>query len=355
MELLLEKFQTLSSKIQQRKDLIQTEEGTKNAFVLPFISALGYDIFEPMEVVPEFTADADLLGIKKGEKVDYAIKRDGKVIMLFECKAAHTNLDGEHASQLFRYFSVTDTRIAVLTNGIIYRFYSDIEQSHKMDATPFMEFNMLNIQENVVPELKSLTKQAFNLEAIISVAGEMKYSREIKRILGEELNAPTDDFVRFLTHRVYKGIITQSIRELFAKIVKKAFTQFIDETINERLRPAMAMPLPDKTGGRVPTQLQNNRAEKAWRTRRVTLSDLVNAGLLPSDAVLEVQIHGVTHSGRLRDGQIEIDGHSYPNPSSASIALRQVKSYNGWTDWQYKGDILAKIREKYEMTKTVPQ
>ena len=191
-----------------------------------------------MEVVPEFTADADLLGIKKGEKVDYAIKRDGKVIMLFECKTANTNLDGEHASQLFRYFSVTDTRIAVLTDGIIYRFYSDIEQSHKMDTTPFMEFNMLNIQEYLVPELKRLTKQAFNLDEIISVAEEMKYSLEIKRILGEELSAPTDDFVKFLTHRVYKGNLTQSVRELFTTIVKKAFTQFINETIRREIRAA---------------------------------------------------------------------------------------------------------------------
>ena len=224
----IETLQALSAKIQKQKDLIQTEEGTKNAFVLPFLSALGYEIFDPMEVVPEFTADADLLGTKKGEKVDYAIMRDGKVIMLFECKAAHTNLDDEHASQLFRYFSVTETRIAVLTDGIIYRFYSDIEQPHKMDAKPFMEFNMLDIQEYLVPELKRLTKPAFNIDEIVLVAGEMKYSREIKRILGEELGAPTEDFVRFFARRVYNRALTQSVRELFTTITKKAFAQFIN-------------------------------------------------------------------------------------------------------------------------------
>ena len=238
----IEKLQALSAKIQKQKDMIQTEEATKNAFVLPFISALGYEIFDPMEVVPEFTAD---VGIKKGEKVDYAIMRDGKVIMLFECKAAHVNLADQHASQLFRYFTVTEARIAVLTDGIIYRFYSDIEQSHKMDATPFMEFNMLDIQEYLVPELKRLTKQAFNLDEIVLVAGELKYSREIKRILGEELGAPTEDFMKFFARRVYKGILTQSVRELFTTITKKAFTQFINETINERLRSAMTTPLQD--------------------------------------------------------------------------------------------------------------
>ncbi len=260
----IEKLQALSAKIQKQKDFIQTEEGTKNAFVLPFISALGYEIFDPMEVVPEFTADADLLGIKKGEKVDYAIMQNGKVIMLFECKAANVNLAEEHASQLFRYFTVTETRIAVLTDGIIYRFYSDIEQSHKMDESPFMEFNMLDIQEYLVPELKRLTKQAFNLDEIILVAGEMKYSREIKRILGEELDAPTEDFVRFFASRVYNGKLTQSVRGLFATITKKAFTQFINETINERLKSAMTVPAKDVSAPAQPgaeSQVATGKAE----------------------------------------------------------------------------------------------
>jgi len=240
----IEKLQALSAKIQKQKDIIQTEEATKNAFVLPFLSALGWEIFDPSEVVPEFTTD---VGIKKGEKVDYAILRDGKVLMLIECKAAHVNLADAHASQLFRYFSVTEARIAVLTDGIIYRFYTDIEALNKMDETPFMEFNMLDIQEYLVPELKRLTKQSFNINEIISVAGEMKYSREIKRMLSEELGAPTEDFVKFFAKRVYSGMLTQSVRELFTSITKKAFNQFISETINERLKLAMAAPAKDSS------------------------------------------------------------------------------------------------------------
>jgi hypothetical protein len=126
----IEVLRNISSKIIKQKDLISTEEATKNAFVMPFISALGYDVFDPSEVLPEFTAD---VGIKKGEKVDYAIKQDGKIILLFECKCCNTALDECHASQLYRYFSVTEARIAVLTDGIIYRFYTDIEEPNKMD------------------------------------------------------------------------------------------------------------------------------------------------------------------------------------------------------------------------------
>ncbi len=160
--------------------------------------------------------------------------------MLFECKSCNNTLDSNHASQLYRYFSVTAVRIAVLTDGITYRFYTDIEEPNKMDAKPFMELNMLDIQEPLVAELKRLTKQAFNIDEIITIAGEMKYTREIKRVLSEQLVAPYDEFVRFLASHVYQGKLTQSVREQFKDITKRAFSQFINERINDRLRSAMA-------------------------------------------------------------------------------------------------------------------
>src|SRR5436190_16657646 len=235
----IELLQNISSKILKQKNLITTEEATKNAFVMPFISALGYDVFDPAEVIPEFTAD---VGIKKGEKVDYAIKQDGKIIMLFECKSCNGSLDACHASQLYRYFSVTEARIAVLTDGIIYRFYTDIEEPNKMDPKPFMEFNMLDIQEPLVIELKRLTKQAFNLEAILTVASELKYTREIKHILNDQLTAPSEDFVRYLAGQVYSGKLTSAVKGQFTGITKRAFAQFINEHITERLRSAMGEP-----------------------------------------------------------------------------------------------------------------
>src|SRR3954449_11415625 len=109
-----EKLSALAAKVRQQRGVIQTEEATKNAFVMPFISTiLGYDVFNPLEVVPEFIAD---VGMKKGEKVDY-IMRDGDVQILIECKSSQGPLRIENASQLYRYFSVTKARIAVLTNG----------------------------------------------------------------------------------------------------------------------------------------------------------------------------------------------------------------------------------------------
>ena len=234
---LIDKLRETSLRIPAQIGHIQTEEATKNAFVLPFINALGYNIFDPTEVVPEFTAD---VGIKKGEKVDYAILKDGKPIILFECKWCGTNLDKEHASQLFRYFTTTKVRFCVLTNGIVYRFYSDLDQPNVMDSKPFFEFNMLDIKEPLVTELKKFSKSSFELNSLLTTASELKYMGEIRRILEEQMVNPSDDFVRFFASQVYKGRITQQILELFTKLTRDSYRQFINDKINDRLKSALA-------------------------------------------------------------------------------------------------------------------
>jgi predicted type IV restriction endonuclease len=232
----IDQLKALAGKVPALCDMLQTEEATKNALVLPFIRALGYDIFDPFEVIPEFIAD---VGIKKGEKVDYAIKKDDRVIMLFECKHCGGDLNIKHASQLFRYFAVTDARVGVLTNGVVYRFFTDLEAPNKMDEKPFLEVNMLDLNDAIVNELKKLTKQSFNIDQLISTAGELKYMREIKKLLAEQMENPSDEFVRFCASKVFDGPLTPSRREYFAGITKRSFQQFVVDCINNRLKSAM--------------------------------------------------------------------------------------------------------------------
>ncbi|HEV2853397.1 MAG TPA: type I restriction endonuclease [Thermoanaerobaculia bacterium] len=232
-----DRIRELSSRIPQQMQYIRTEEATKNALVMPFISALGYNVFDPLEVTPELDAD---VGIKKGEKVDYAILKDGKPIILFECKAVSANLDEVHASQLYRYFSVTDAKIGVLTNGIIYRFFSDLEATNKMDSKPFLEVNLLSSDEITLGELKKFSKASFELAAILANASDLKYTREIKKLLNQEINQPSEEFVRFFTSKVYQGRMTQSVREQFTEITKKALQQFISDKVSDRLKSALA-------------------------------------------------------------------------------------------------------------------
>jgi hypothetical protein len=196
---LIDRIKDLANRAAQQIDHIETEEATKNAFIMPFISSLGYDVFNPMEVIPEFTAD---IGTKKGEKVDYAIKKDNNVIILIECKWCGADLHKEHASQLYRYFSATEARFAILTNGIEYEFYSDIDEPNKMDSKPFFSFNLSQFEEHQVGELKKFTKSSFCLEDIITSASTLKYTGAIKKILEDEMKTPSEAFVRFFASQI---------------------------------------------------------------------------------------------------------------------------------------------------------
>ncbi len=227
----------LAAQIPSQLPNIKTEEATKNALIMPFIQALGYDVFNLNEVNPELVAD---VGVKKGEKVDYAIMRDGKPIILFECKTANTNLEHDSKlSQLYRYFSVTEVRFGVLTNGVEYRFFTDLEAPNRMDTKPFLVFNMLDIKEPLIDELKKFTKGTFDVEQILSTASQLKYSNEIKRLLAKQLAEPEEEFVRLFASQVYHGRITPAVREQFQTIVKQAFRQFVNEQITERLTSAL--------------------------------------------------------------------------------------------------------------------
>ncbi len=230
-----DQIKQLGERVVRLKDQIQTEEATKNAFIMPFIQTLGYDVFNPLEVVPEFTAD---IGIKKGEKVDYAIMKDGQPIILIECKWWGENLD-VHNSQLFRYFHTTKSKFGLLTNGIQFRFYTDLIEVNKMDEKPFLEFDFTNMKDQLIFELKKFHKSYFDLSSIVNSASELKYSNEIKNIMTNELNEPTPNFVKFFLRQVYSGQATEKVMIQFTEIVKKSLNQLISDIISDRLKAAL--------------------------------------------------------------------------------------------------------------------
>jgi len=225
----------LVERVLKLKDSIQTEEATKTAFVLPFIQSLGYDIFNPFEVVPEFTCD---IGTKKGEKVDYAIFKDGSPIILIECKHWEQDLT-LHDNQLLRYFSAANVKFGVLTNGIIYRFYSDLSKPNKMDEKPFLEVDFSDFKINLIDELKKFHKTNFDLDNILSSANELKYLGEFKNILIKEFASPSDEFVTLLSRKVYDGRITQKLLDLFTPLVRKSIENHINDVFNDRLKKAL--------------------------------------------------------------------------------------------------------------------
>jgi predicted type IV restriction endonuclease len=230
-----DQIRQLGDRVTKLKEQIQTEEATKNAFIMPFLQVLGYDVFNPMEVVPEYITD---IGTKKGEKIDYAIFKEGNPTILIECKHWAQNLN-VHDGQILRYFHVSKAKFGLLTNGVTYRFYSDLVDANKMDEKPFLEFNINEIKDNQIEELKKFHKTVFDAESISNTASELKYTNELKNIFQQELANPSADFVKHFARQVYPSVITAKVLEQFTSLTKKSIQQHISDLITERLKTAL--------------------------------------------------------------------------------------------------------------------
>lgn len=230
-----DQVRALADRVAKMKDQIQTEEATKNAFIMPFLQTLGYDVFNPVEVVPEFIAD---VGTKKGEKVDYAIFRDGVPSILIECKHWRDKLVA-HNNQIVRYFTVTKAKFAIMTNGIRYLFYTDLVEHNIMDEKPFLDIDFMDLRDAQIEELKKFHKSYFDVANIVSSASEMKYTNEIKNLLQTEFKTPSADFIKYIVGKVYSGIKTERVIFQFSDFVKKSVHQVVSDIITERLKTAL--------------------------------------------------------------------------------------------------------------------
>ena len=232
----IEEIRMLGSRSRKLAEVITNEEGTKTALILPFVQLLGYDIFNPLEVVPEFQAEA---GVKKDQRVDYALLKDDQPVILIECKAYAETLNAEHADQLKRYFPfVPSAKIGVLTNGHHYKFFTDLEQDNVMDDMPYMEFDIEDPSMDLLPKLQELRKERFDDEKAVQIAEQLKYTGQFKRLLANQLESPEEDFVRFFAKKVWSGQINQSVRDKLTPLLKEAFKQFIEDRIAARFKKA---------------------------------------------------------------------------------------------------------------------
>lgn len=231
------KLEQLNQRVNGLKEQIQTEEATKNAFILPFIQILGYDIFNPTEVIPEYVAD---IGTKKGEKVDYMIMKDGEPVLIVECKHWKGDVNA-HNSQLHRYYTVSKARFGVLTNGIVYNFYTDLENQNIMDEKPFLTINLDDLKENSIKVLEKFAKTSYDLTSILDSAESLKYVKAIRSEFESELNEPSDEFIRLLVSRFFNKSLTANRIELFKEYTKRALTNSINDMVNSRLKDALNM------------------------------------------------------------------------------------------------------------------
>jgi hypothetical protein len=226
----------LANKLREHREILETEEAAKTTLVMPFLRALGYDIFNPAEVKPEFTCD---VGTKKGEKVDYALCVGGEVQMLVECKPVSSELSLKHASQLYRYFAATNARISLLTNGVIYQFYTDSDRPNMMDDKPFFTFNLEAHRKSDIAHLAAFQRQDFDLERIVRQAGSLKLQSLVLSELRKEFTEPSEDFIKMIAGRLHDGRITEHVRDRYQNAIMSSINSIIRDGVNERLENAM--------------------------------------------------------------------------------------------------------------------
>lgn len=292
------KLKKLSDQVEQFQDKLSTEEATKNALIMPFFAALNYNVFDPTEFVPEYTAD---FGSKKGERVDYAIILNDEVQILIETKELSDDLQKKD-SQLFRYFTATKAKFGILTNGDIYKFYTDLDNPNVMDKAPFLTIKMSDLKDSQITELFKFAKDNFDVDSIASSAASLKNVGLARNYLSEQIEQPSEEFVRLVLSNIYDGIKTQTVIDEFTPVISKAFNQIISEQINSKLSNALNQTVAEST-----TSNENDNVE--------TKSDDKDNGIvttpeeLESYAVAKVVMKDIIEPDRI----VYRDNHSYFN------------------------------------------
>ncbi|MEH2390802.1 MAG: type I restriction endonuclease [Nostoc sp.] len=241
----------LSEQVRKRADQVVGEEATKMALIVPFLNALGYDVYDPSEVMPEYVADFAIKKAGQFEKVDYALAINNNIVMLVEAKARGQKAEA-HDGQLSRYFNgLLTTKVAIVTNGVEYRFFTDLRDKNVMDKEPFFGFNILEYDTTDIDNLKFFHRDNFDITAITSHAEEMVYVKGMTQLVGNLLRSPSEEFVRFLVselrssdHRYeFQGNINARVIEKFKIIVKKSIQGSLLDLMTSSLSREMSQPV----------------------------------------------------------------------------------------------------------------
>ncbi len=295
-----ERIRKLSEQVTSNKEYATSEENTKQYLVLPFIRALQYDDTNPSEVDREYTLD---WGVKEKDRVDYAIKRDDKAIMLIECKKFGLTLNRSRGSQLSRYFTADkDARIGILTDGATYKFFSDLDSDNRMDETPFFQFNTQEFTDMDVSRLEMFTKPMFNLDDIVQEAKRTKSMEAVKAVIAKELSNPSEEFTNHLLRLVDISIDEENpgslVKDAMREVVQeyreglatdKPFIPSLETAKTEPIEPVQPQV---STGAELPT-------DQLHRIVKGILENTVNVNLIQiKDGKTELSLSLVNNSLR---------------------------------------------------------
>ena len=216
------------------------EEATKQALVVPLLQMLGYDVFDPREVRPEYIADFAVKKAGQFEKVDYAVYLDGALALFVECKALGAPLL-DNGGQLSRYFNADPTvRVGIITDGVRIRVYTDLQQPNIMDSTPWLDIDLLNLKPVDIDLLRRFRKADFVAANITELAEESVYYNAILGKIGEQLHEPSESFVRWVASELPNTPrVTGKLVERLTPILRRAIqSAIVDHVARSFSRPA---------------------------------------------------------------------------------------------------------------------
>ena len=325
---LFDALRRIAKQIQQQRHLMRNEEATLQVSIRPFIEALGYNTRNLAEVAPQYTADPRPSGT---DRVDYAILRESKPVILIEAKSANTGLTENNWKQLHDYLNAEEVRFGILTNGIKYRFYTDLKKRNIMDKEPFLSIDMLNLDKRLVNELEGFTKAGFDPDHILFSARKLA----VVCLLENECRQPTAEFAEYFARQVYTGRMTQSVIEEFMPVFRQAWLEFVDHQIPRHPQPAV-------------------QSETAMAEGKTQLKVKEMPTTFTAEHGLEIPVYAEWRSHSFeatlafdqshhRRSRITFEGLTATPSNTALKATRSVvpdfKAINGWDFWKLRDPI----------------
>lgn len=295
-----------------------------------------FNLVDPVLIVLGYRAPGDIrrevpVAATK-EYLDYELRAGGQAHAIVEAKALRHTITDQHAGQCVQYASVLGIRWCLITNGVVWVLYDAYAKGPLADK---------RVAEVRIDGDEESTARAWSVLSLFSVES-LSRSTPLTQLLVERV--VTDELSRIDSPAI--NALRRAVKDRFGEQVS-----------GQAVLDVLRAPAPDlsKSTGNEPSSSPNvevaDASPASKRTRRrssVTsgIAQLVDAGLLPADAVLECKLYGVTHAARVRDGQIELGGQIFGTPSAAASSLRNGKATNGWITWRHKGESLAELRAK---------
>ena len=254
----VDRIKAVVAELRKRVPHCKTEEATKMSLILPFLEkVLGWNPYDPHQLVPEFAAD---IGTKRGEKVDFAAMADDEPAILIEAEKFGTDLGREHMNQLYRYFACTSARFAILTDGIRYLFFADLDDQNRMDPKPFFTLNLFEIDANSVAPLQAFSRTEFDVAKNLELARDLRCIGEVVNLLREVWAKPSDSFIKWIMAEVHEGPRKKHVRERYERTCKAALDAFL----------ARASEPPTKDADSAPRKPEPKPAPESEPTQRIT-------------------------------------------------------------------------------------